>query len=55
MIECIGYFIGFFIMCIGVCGCIGCVRVGGCVWVSLFSGSILCPVVMYYYFSVRGG
>ena len=39
MIECIGYYIGLFIMCVGVGGCIRCVRVGVCVWVSLFRGS----------------
>ena len=42
-------------MCVGVGKCIRCGGVGGCVRISLFSGSILCSIIMYFCFSVRGG
>ena len=42
-------------MCVSVGGCIRIVRVGGCVWISSFRGSMLCYVIMYICFSVRGG
>ena len=53
IIKCMGYFIGLFFMCTGVC--VGCGGVGGSVRISLFGGVILCSLITYSRFSVRGG
>ena len=55
IIGCIGYFIGLFFMCTGVARCVGCKRVGGCAQISLFGVVILCSLMTYAHFSVRGG
>ena len=55
--ECIGYFVGLFFMCMGVAGCVGCGGVGGvggCMRISLFSDVMLCGLMTYVCFSVRG-
>ena len=42
-------------MCACVVECIRCDGVGGCVRISLFSGSMLCSNIMYFCFKVRIG
>jgi hypothetical protein len=53
IIECIGYFIGLDFMCVGVVICVRCGGASGCV--SLFTGFMLCSILMYLCLNVRDG
>ena len=42
-------------MCAGLVKCVRCGGVGGRVRISMFSDSMLCSIIMYFCFYVRGG
>ena len=50
-----GYLVGLFFIFVGGVGCGGCGGIGGCIGVILSLSSMLCSIVMYFCFRMRGG
>ena len=50
-----GYLVGLFFIFVGGIGRAGCGEIGGCIGAILSIDSMLCSIVMYFCFRVRGG